>query len=60
MLLENVCIESTTTVLTFLSWVILAGCLILRVRIQVFGESPSFVFESLLGSKAGPKFLACA
>ena len=29
MLLVNVCIESTTTVLTFLSWVLLVGCKIL-------------------------------
>ena len=54
MLLENICIETTTTMLTFLSWVVLAGCKISRVRIQVFGESSPFVFESLLGSKARP------
>ena len=54
MLLETVCIKSTTTVLTFLSWVVLVGCLMLRVKIQVFRESPSLVFESFLGSKAGP------
>ncbi len=59
MLLETVYIETTTTVLTFLSWVVWVGWLILRVRIQVFRESPSLVFESFLGSKAGPKFLAC-
>jgi len=57
--LENLWIESATTVLTFLSWVILVGSLILRVSIQVFRKSPSFVFERFLGSKAGPKFLAC-
>jgi hypothetical protein len=28
-LLVNVCIESTTTVLTFFSWVVLVGCKIL-------------------------------
>ena len=59
MLLEYICIETTTTVFTFLSWVILAGCRILRVRIQVFSESSSFVFECLFGSKAWPKFLTC-